>query len=558
MRNNNTLFSSVATVDKPRSTFDRPSVTKTTFNVGDLVPFYIDEVLPGDTFKVKTNKLVRLQTPITPFMDDLYLDTYYFFVPMRLVWDKSREFFGENTQGHWYPTVDYSIPQLSAANNVDVTSGTLWDYFGLPIRDKGAKDAFSVSVLPFRAYGLIWNEFFRDQNLQDPVLVRLDSTTISGDVNDPTRGGFPLKAAKLHDYFTSCLPSPQKGPSVDIPIDPIMVGPIDNRSFFDEYGTGHMASTNWKAASMPGYSVTNGVHPLYLDTRLIDSSPKDFSFKAGNATVTTAATNLDVFPDNLATVPSVGFSINELRNAFQLQRFYELSARGGSRYRELTLSFFGVSNPDARVQIPEYLGGNRINLNVNQVVQNSGSTSTSPLGETGAYSLTTDTNEDFVKSFSEHGFVIGLTVCRYSHSYQNNIPKMFSRKNMTDFYFPVFANIGEQPVLSKEIYADGSADDDLVFGYQEAWAEYRYKPDTVTSEMRSNIDRSLDVWHFADNYAQRPTLSSSWISEDKSNVDRVLAVKSSVSNQLFGDFYVENNTTRVMPLYSIPGLIDHN
>lgn len=553
-------------IDIRRSTFDRSHSLKTSFNVGDIVPFFVDEVLPGDTFNVDTSKVVRLQTLLTPVMDNIYLDTYFFFVPNRLTWSHWKQFNGENTESAWIPQTEYEIPQITAPASGGWSVGTIADYLGVPT---GVPN-LSVSALPFRAYALIMNEWFRDENLSDPLVVPVDDATVAGVntgtfVTDVCKGGLPYKAAKYHDYFTSCLPSPQKGPDVTIPVasagnlpvvprsDSVVsfldgtlaqIGRADTGAFFETSGS----------SSTPAPYFSRGISKG-LDV----SSDTDVGSFSGSSVFT----NLWAVADGNATAAT----INQLRMAFQIQKLYEKDARGGSRYIEILKSHFGVTSPDARLQRPEYLGGNRIPININQVVQQSATASgETAQGTVTGMSVTTDTHSDFTKSFTEHGFVIGVMVARYDHTYQQGLERFWSRKDRFDYYWPVFANIGEQAVKNKEIFAQGPAQkdsagnviDDQVFGYQEAWADYRYKPSRVTGEMRSQYAQSLDVWHLADDYSALPMLSDSWIREDKGNVDRVLAVTSSVSNQLFADIYIKNRTTRPMPMYSIPGLIDHH
>lgn len=541
-------------IDMSRSRFDRNSSVKTSFNVGQVVPFYLDEVLPGDTFNIRTNKVVRLQTLITPMMDNLYLDTYYFFVPNRLVWSHWKEFNGENTESAWIPETTYEVPQITSPASTGWAVGTLADYLGLPT---GIPN-LSVSALPFRAYALVINEWFRDQNLQDPLVIPVDDAGTAGVntgnyVTDVAKGGLPFVAAKYHDYFTSCLPAPQKGPDVTIPVSgganlPVVSLAEQTNKSLSTAGVQFVAngtvSTNYKPyATFQGSEYANGVVSI--------SETFNSSFRNGN----------DAVPANLWAVNDGEVSvatINQLRMAFQIQKLYERDARGGSRYIEILKSHFGVTSPDSRLQRPEYLGGNRVPIHINQVIQQSATDSTSPQGNVAGQSLTTDSNGDFTRSFTEHGYVLGLMVVRYPHTYQQGVERHWSRKSRFDYYWPVFANIGEQAVLNKEIYAQGKAVDDEVFGYQEAWADYRYKPSRVTGEMRSQYAQSLDVWHLADDYTSQPFLSASWIQEDASTVDRVLAVSSEQANQVFCDVYVQNRTTRPMPMYSIPGLIDHH
>lgn len=559
-RNANSRFATnPVRLDMSRSKFPRNFSHKTTFNAGQVIPFYVDEVLPGDTFQVRTSKVVRMQTLLTPVMDNVYLDTYYFFVPNRLVWEHWKQFMGENTESAWIPQVEYEVPQLTApANGWEV--GTLADYMGVPTGVKG----LSVSALPFRAYALIMNEWFRSENLTDPLNIPVDDATVQGVntgnyVSDVAKGGKPFVANKFRDYFTSCLPSPQKGPDVTIntaqlgnaPVVP-MDKPVPKDLLNYPYNVYIPNGNSYFAAGYHAGSVhQNAFGGAYW---LAKDGNNDLDPTIDNGVVGYPA-NLWAQFDNTVSVAT----INQLRTAFQIQKFYERSARGGSRYIETLKAHFGVTSPDARLQRPEYLGGNRIPVSINQVIQNSGTVSGStPLGDTGAMSLTTDVHSDFTKSFVEHGFVIGVMVARYDHTYQQGIERFWSRKSMFDYYWPEFANIGEQAVLNKEIYAQGNAQDDEVFGYQEAWGDYRYKPSRVSGEMRSSYAQSLDVWHLADDYSKMPALSDAWIHEDPATINRVLAVSDNLANQFFCDIYVQNYSTRNMPLYSIPGLIDHH
>ncbi len=542
-------------IDMSRSTFDRSASVKTSFNVGDIVPFFLEEVLPGDTFDVRTSKVVRMQTLLTPMMDNIYLDSYYFFVPNRLVWKHWKEFNGENTESAWLPETEYSVPQItSPASGWSV--GTLADYFGLPT----GVENLSVSALPFRSYALVMNEWFRDQNLQDPLVVPVDDATVAGVnsgnfVTDCAKGGKPYIAAKYHDYFTSCLPSPQKGNDVTISVASQGDLPVVTKST-------KVPNSVDEPLKFDYFSATDNSFPLYAASDQ-NAGYSTLAAYAGEDVNKSGKSKYSLYPTNLwALNPgnAIVATINQLRMAFQIQKLYERDARGGTRYIEVLKSHFGVTSPDARLQRPEYLGGNRVPINVNQVIQQSGTGAgaDTPQGTVVGMSQTTDSNHDFIKSFTEHGYIIGVMVARYDHTYQQGIERHWSRKTRFDYYWPVFANIGEQAVLNKEIFAQGSAKDNEVFGYQEAWSDYRYKPNRVTGEMRSAYQQSLDVWHLADDYNSLPSLSDSWIREDKNTVDRVLAVKSTVSNQLFADIFVQNRATRPMPMYSIPGLIDHH
>lgn len=542
-------------IDISRSKFPRHSSVKFSFNVGDVVPFYVDEVLPGDTFSVKTSKVVRMQSLLTPIMDNIYLDYYFFFVPNRIVWDHWRELNGENRESAWAQTTEYEVPQVTAPTG-GWNVGTIADYMGIPT---GVSN-ISVNAMPFRAYAMICDEWFRDENLVDPLYISKGDAVIAGvntrtNPGDYAAGGQPFIAAKFHDYFTSALPSPQKGPDVGIGLT----------GSFDVVGNGNpvrFAAINSDISNVPNGTIPPGIgiSSALSSGRVVTSGLGETKGGSAQWAVPTAEQFTgDVLPFmevNLGDVNSV--TINALRLAFQMQKLYEKDARGGTRYIEILKSHFGVTSPDSRMQRPEYLGGSRVPININQVVQTSETGSGTPQGNTAAYSVTTDSHKDFTKSFVEHGFVIGVCVARYTHSYQQGIERFWSRKSRFDYYWPVFANIGEQAILNKEIYAQGTAKDDEVFGYQEAWADYRYKPSRVAGEMRSAAAQSLDVWHLADEYTALPSLSAGWIQENKTTVDRVLAVSEQNANQLFCDIYIENYTTRPMPVYSIPGLVDHH
>ena len=565
-RNSQTHFATTPTVNISRSKFDRSFTHKTTFNAGDLIPFYVDSnILPGDTVKMNTAMVVRMMTPITPVMDNAEIDTYFFFVPNRLVWEHWAEFMGENKTAPWTQTTPYEIPQVKAPNG-GWTKGSLADFMGFPTKISNYK----ASALPFRAYSLIYNEWFRDQNLKNPCYISMgDADTQGIDILDPNYdyvtdtecGAAPVKAAKMHDYFTSCLPEAQKGPAVNVPLG--SSAPIVATE--DGVPTAYQGNVPAAAVGQPFFtSIYSG--SVWEGTTNSDGTARQMT---GTETIALAA--------DLSN--AVGATVNQLRQAFQIQKFYEKQALYGTRYIESIRAHFGVTNPDFRMQRPEYLGGFRQPININQVVQTDatssqitydpndgwGMTDLTPQGNTAAYSLTSGRNKDlFTHSFTEHGILMGLAVVRQTHTYQQGLNRMFSQKKFYDFYFPEFANLGNAPVYNKEIYCqsdsvvdtDGKVVNDKVFGYQEAWANYRYMPDIVTGEMRSNITDSLDVWHWADDYSQLPTLGDKWIDETDENIKRTIAIQN--HDQFMGDFYFAAVYTRPMPLYSVPGLIDHH
>lgn len=562
-RNTELHFAEQPGVDIKRSTFPLNHTHKTTFNTGELVPILVQEILPGDTFKVNTNYVVRMTTPIKPVMDNAYMDIYFFYVPNRLVWDHWKQFMGENTEGAWDDDeTEYQIPtrmvtpEQSSPSHVDDTTykkGSVADHMGLPINT-----GMEVSVLPFRAYTLIYNEWFRDQNMQAPILIpKGDGDRVIGQTSTAAYDGYNLlKVNKFHDYFTSALPEPQKGDPVTIGMSgeaPVITSKNDNANAATGEGIHWILPNSGNSPSNPG--------PYYvIPTTLTDGRKHAIgeSIKINNTDIPQGTRQI-LTPANLIADLSeaTAVTINQLRQAVQTQKFLERDARCGTRYIEIIKGHFGVTSPDARQQRPEYLGGRRVPINVSQVLQTSESSDTSPQGNTAAFSLTGGTNIGFTKSFTEHGYIIGLACIRTQHSYQQGINRMWSRKRRFDYYWPEFAHLGEQAILNKEIFANGTSADDEVFGYQERYAEYRYCPNTISGEFRSTYKQSLDIWHYGDDYASQPYLSQTWLEETTANVDRTLAVQSTVSDQFLADFYFQIKATRPMPLFGVPGLMDH-
>lgn len=537
-------------VNITRSRWQDNHSLKTTFNAGYVIPIYCKEILPGDTIKLRTGIAIRMSTPIKPVMDNCWADIMYFYIPWRLVWEHWEELQGANKSGPWAQTTEYTTPQITAPEG-GWTKGTLADYFGIPTLVSN----FSINALPFRAYCLTWNDWFRDENLQNFAYFNKGDSTIAGTngnnyVTSPVTGGMPLKACKKHDYFTSALPEPQKGPAVLLPLG--ATAPITTTGTNNGAGIAVMPTVNIRNSGEQRLIYQQESTPTGAPTSVILSTT---SYPDGTQIGGRVSNNLEADLSNATAA-----TINQLRQAFQLQKMFEKDARGGTRYIEILKNHFGVTSSDARLQRTEYLGGKRVPITMQQVVQTSATNDTSPQGNTAAFSLTNDSQNNFTKSFEEHGMVLGVCVVRTEHTYQQGINKMFLRKERTDYYMPVFANLGEQPIYNKEIYAQGTEEDDEVFGYQEAWADYRYTPSKITGEFRSNVapNGGLDIWHYADYYTELPKLGSDWITETTANIDRTLAVQSSEAHQFLADFYYEETITRCMPVHSIPGLIDHH
>lgn len=568
-------FSDAPAIYMRRTKFDRSHVYKTTFDAGKLIPVFVDEVLPGDTTRMSVNYFARLATPIKPIMDNIYLDWFFFFVPNRLVWDHWQNFCFEQEDPD--DKTDYVIPTVTATGNSDnAYIGSLWDYFGLPINT--SNNISGINALPFRAVYLIWDEWFRDENLQKSVKIQkgdanevLDSSRSSDQPSWVFSSGTNLvpglacpPRGKRHDYFTSALPWTQKGPGVSIGLagTASIVNPSPLSDYFLTSNSNQLAAVSaygGDASSSGGKRVTSGSGTITFN-RGSDSKWSSVGGFAGNES---SPVNVHAYSgSNLLTKDSYVdldtssiFTINSLRTAFQMQKFYERLARGGSRYTEVLRSFFGVVSPDARLQRPEFLGSFTKMVNVNPIAQTSATDDTSPQGNLSAYGVTASKFHGFTKSFVEHGYIIGFVCARADLTYQQGINKMWLRSTVYDFYWPTFAHLGEQAIELRELYAQGTTDDKSVFGYQERYAEYRYKPSQITGKFRSSVvNGSLDKWHLSQFFNNAPTLNDEFITE-KPPIDRIVAVTS--EPQFLLDIGFRYTTIRPMPMFGTPGLVDH-
>lgn len=556
-RNNERHFNQIPEMKASRTRFNRDQTILTTFDSGRLIPFYVDEVLPGDTFNVNTSAIIRMTTPKYPVMDDAFIDFYYFYCPNRILWDNFKQFMGEVENTPWMPEKTYHVPQIAIEQNEKTAKpfeDSILDYMGVPTK---INKPFKINALPIRAYVMVWNEYFRDENVDNAAVFKTtDNTEVYADTqsyNAPEdnlkyaiSGGRCLPVNKFHDYFTSCLPYPQRGPEITLPMTgnaPIRLG--DTNGKYQEFnGPVEMVIGAKNISNTPG-TLTYG------NFTGAPGEKKAMEFSGTEKTTGETGTGGWMYAD-LASVTAS--TINDLRKAIAVQQYYEALARGGSRYREQVQALWDVVISDKTVQIPEYLGGGRYHVNINQIVQTSGQQTNedTPIGETGAMSVTPINESSFTKSFEEHGFVIGVCCVRHNHSYQQGLERFWSRSDRLDYYVPQFANLGEQPVKKKEIMLTGNVTDEETFGYQEAWADYRMKPNRVSGKMRSNATGTLDFWHYADNYSTVPTLSQEWMAEGKEEIARTLIVQN--EPQFFGAIRVANKTTRRMPLYSVPGL----
>lgn len=525
-------FAMIPKADIPRSSFDRQHTHKTTFDAGYLVPIFVDEVLPGDSFKLSMTAFARLATPLFPVMDNLTLETHFFFVPCRLVWTNWVKMMGE--QDNPADSISYTTPQVvSAAGGFPIL--TIFDYFGLPtVGQVGGGNTISVNVLPLRAYNLIYKEWYRDENLQNsPVINKGDGPDAVGDYALLRRG-------KRKDYFTGALPWPQKGATaVSLPLG--TSAPI-------------VMATGYPVAQQKIRVTATGGAPA---AAAINSTVGSDMVQSGSGVPLTLDPNGSLKADLTAATAA---TINQIRQAFQIQRLLERDARGGTRYTEIIRAHFGVISPDARLQRPEYLGGGQTPIIINPIAQTTqtGLTGgTTPLGTLGGVGAGVARHHGFTQSFTEHGYIIGIANVRADLTYQQGLRKLWSRANRYEYYMPAFAMLGEQAILNKEIYADGSAADNNVFGYQERWAEYRYLPSQITGLFRSTSAGTIDPWHLAQRFTVLPTLNTTFI-QDTPPISRVVAVGAAANGQQFiFDSFFNTRLARPMPLYSVPGMIDH-
>lgn len=549
MSRNEEAYSVINTIDVPRSHWTRNWTVKTSLNAGKLVPFYIDgDIIPGTTIRNKTSIVIRMSTPLFPIMDNLYLDTFYFKCSKYWYWEHFREQHGENNTSAWAQTIEYITPTIKLGSaSQKYGPNDLANYLGIPQDVNNFEyDRWGIS-----AYIDVWNQHFRSEALQAPISIDTSDADLTADGTINTGYGL-LPVCKMFDYMTSLLPQPQKGSAITSPIG--TVAPV--------IGNGKQlvltdGSFNY-GARVGNVTADSG---KYVGFGSITTSALPTTSTANNAVPANEAIGISTNITNSGLIAdlsnAVAATINAQRLAFATQRILEKDSRYGSRYPEMLKGQFGVTAADETLLIPEYLGGRRIPINIEQITQTSSTDSVSPLGETGAFSITTDVNEDFTKSFTKHDIIIGVMCVRADHTYQQGLPKQFSRPRRLDTYYPSLAHIGNQPVNNEEIFVSGTSLDKQTFGFKEAWQEYMYKPSIITGEMNSAAPNSLDQWHFGDDYTNTPVLSDQWIQEPTTFIDRTLAVSSSVSNQFWADIYIEQDVAAPIPLDRVPGLIDH-
>lgn len=557
MSRNEEAYAVVDTIDVPRSHWNRNWTHKTAFNAGKLVPFYVDgDIIPGTTIKNRTSVVIRMNTPLYPIMDNLYLDTYYFKCSKYWYWEHFRAQHGENNTSAWTQTVEYITPTIKLGN-ASTTYGPndLANYLGIPQKVKNFEyDRWAVS-----AYIDVWNNWFRSEALTAPISIDTSDNDLTADGTINTGYGL-LDVCKFFDYFTSALPQPQKQTAVSSPIGTI-APVIGNGMSLGLMGSNGITPTGALVGLCQGPGSPTGTDALYA---LSDAYGKNVGAGTNMGTnLASATSSMGVTSDSTKSgliadlSNAVAATINAQRLAFATQRIFEKDARFGSRYPELLKGQFGTTASDEALLIPEYLGGKRIPINIEQITQTSSTDNVSPLGETGAFSVTVDVNEDFTKSFTKHDIIIGVMCVRADHTYQQGLPKQFTRPRRLDTYYPSLAHIGNQPINNEEIYLTGTSTDKQTFGFKEAWQEYLYKPSMISGEMNSEATNSLDNWHFGDDYASLPVLSDAWIKEPTTFIDRCLAVPSSTAQQFWSDIYIEQDVAAPIPINRVPGLIDH-